>query len=98
MPPSVASIYCAVLVVLILFISEIMPFCSCYVEKGLGCIMIMSPSGHQPLSCAKYIKLNMRLSCNVCSVSDVKCIYYFTFFNHLVLCLSYCRVLDLICH
>ena len=93
---SSASTRYAALVTLILSISKVMPSCSCCVEKGLVCIIIMSLSGRQPLSCAECIKVNMYLSYNVYFVSNVKYIYYFIFLNCLVPCLSYYRVLDLI--
>ena len=97
MPPSVASVYCTALVALILSISKVMPSCSCYIKKGLVYITITALSGRQPLSCAECIKANMRLSCNIHSVSNTKYIYYPTLLNYLVPYLSYYRVLDLIC-
>ena len=45
MPPSVASIYCVVLVALILSIGEVMPFCSYYIKKGLVYVIIAALSG-----------------------------------------------------
>ena len=98
MPPSIASIYCVTLITLILFISKVMPSCSCYVKKGLIYITIAALSSRQPLSYAEYTKLNIRLSYNVRSISDAKYIYYFTLLNRLVLCLSCYKVLNLICH
>ena len=44
MPLSVASIYCAALIALILSISEVMSSCSYYIKKGLVYIAIMSLS------------------------------------------------------
>ena len=46
MPPSVASVYYAILVALILSISEVMPSYSHYIKKGLVYIIIMAPSSH----------------------------------------------------
>ena len=97
MPPLVASIYCVVLIALILFISEIMPSCSCYIEKGLVYIIIILPFSRQPLSCTKCIKANIYLSCNIYSISTTKYIYYSILLNCLVPYLSYYRVSDLIC-
>ena len=97
MPPSIASIYYAALVALILSISDVMPSCSYCIKKGLVYIIIAALSSHQPLSYTKYIKANMRSSCNVRSVSNAKYIYYPTLLNYLVPYLSYYKVLDLIC-
>jgi len=97
MPLLLASIYYAVLITFILSISEIMPSCSCCVEKGLVYIAITALSGCQPLSYAKYIKANICLSCNVYSVSNTKYMCYSTLFNHLVFYLNCYKVLDLIC-
>ena len=44
MPPLLASVCHAVLVTLILFISEVMPSCSCYIKKGLVYIIIVALS------------------------------------------------------
>ena len=96
MPPSIASICYTVLIALILSIGKIMPFYSYYVKKGLVYIIIIALSSHQPLSYAEYIKVNMCLSYNIHSISNIKYIYCPTFFNCLVLYLSYYRVLDLI--
>ena len=46
MPPSLTSIYYAILVTLILSISEIMPSYSCYVKKGLVYIIITALFSH----------------------------------------------------
>jgi len=46
MPPSVASVYYAVLVALILSISEVMPSYSYCVKKGLVCVVIVSLSSY----------------------------------------------------
>ncbi len=96
MPPSIASVHYAVLITLILSISKVIPSYSCYVKKGLVYITIISPSSRQPLSYTKYIKANMRLSYNIRSVSATKYIYHPTLLSHLVPCLSYRRVLNLI--
>ena len=97
MPPSIASIYHATLVALILSINKVMPSCSYYIKKGLVYITIIALSSYQPLSYTKYIKLNICLSYNIYSISNIKYIYYSTLLNYLVLYLSYYRVLDLIC-
>ena len=96
MPPFIAFIYYTTLIALILSVSEVMPSCSCCIEKGLVYVTIVSLSSRQPLSYTKYTKANMRSSCNIHSVSATKYIYYPTLLNCLVLCLSCRRVLDLI--
>ena len=96
-PPLLASIRCIIFITLILFINKVMPSYSYYIKKGLVYIIIISLSSYQPLSYTKYIKSNMRLFYNVYSISNTKYIYYPILFNCLVLCLSCCRVLDLIC-
>jgi hypothetical protein len=63
------------LVAVIFLLSEIMPFCSRYAEKGLVYITITALSSRQLFFCSEYTKLNMHLSCNIYSMSDAKCIY-----------------------
>jgi hypothetical protein len=63
------------LVAVIFLFSEIMPSCSCYMEKGLVYIVIAALFSRQLSSCFKYTKLNMHSSCNVHSISDAECIY-----------------------
>ena len=67
MPPirSIASKYCACVVAVILLLSEIMPTCSRYAEKGLVCIAIANFSARQPSSCSKYTKLNTYILYNI---------------------------------
>ncbi len=55
MPPSIASIYCAVLITLILSISEVILSYSYYIKKGLIYIIIIALFSYSPLSCTKYI-------------------------------------------
>jgi len=95
-PPSIASIYYAALVSLILSISVVMPSCSCYIEKGLVCVVIAALSSHQPFSCAECIKANICSSYNIYSISAAKCIHLSTLLSYLVLYLSCYRVLNLI--
>ena len=64
--------YCFKLVAIILLLSKIMPTYSCYMEKGLIYIIIIAPLSHQPSFYAKYIKLNIRLSCDIKLVSNTK--------------------------
>ena len=77
MPPirSLASKRRAYIVAMILLLSEIMSTYSCCVLKGLVYIIIIAPLGCQPSFYAKYTKLNIRSSCNVKSVSNIKCVY-----------------------
>ena len=63
------------LVAVILLLSKIMPTYFYYAEKGLVCITIIALSSRQPSFCIKYIKLNMRFSCNICLVSNAKCTF-----------------------
>src|SRR6266699_2974053 len=86
--PSIASICYTILIALILSINKVMLSCSCCIKKGLVCIAVIAPSGHQPLSYIKCIKVNICLFHNNCSVSAAKCIYYLTFFNYLIPYLS----------
>ena len=83
MPPirSLASAYCAKLVAVILLLSEIMPSCSYCKEKKLVYIAIITPFSHQPFSYIKCIKLNIRLSCNVRSVSNAEYLYFICPYN-----------------
>ena len=66
---------CARVVAIILLLSKIMPTYSRCVLKGLVYIAIIAPLGRQPSSYTKYIKLNMRSSCDIRSVSNTKCAY-----------------------
>ena len=59
-------------VAVILLLGEIMLTYSCCVLKGLVCIIIIAPLGHQPFFYIKYTKLNIRLSCDVRSMSNTK--------------------------
>ena len=70
---SLAFKYCAYVIAIILLFSEIMPTYSYYMLKGLVCITIIALLGCQPSSYTKYTKLNIRLSCDVRSVSNAKC-------------------------
>ena len=69
---SLASERYACTVAVILLLSEIMPSCSCCEEKKLVCVAIVALFSRQPFSCIKCTKLNIRLSCNIRSVSDAK--------------------------
>ena len=64
------------LVSLILFLGEIIPSYSCYMEKRLFYITILAFFSRQPFSYTKCTKLNMCLSCNVRLVSNIKCIFF----------------------
>ena len=65
--------YCFKLVAVILLLSKIIPTYSCYAEKGLVYIIIIAFLSCQPSFYTKCTKLNMRLSCNIRLVSNVKC-------------------------
>ena len=60
------------IVAVILLLSEIMPTYSCCVLKGLAYIIIIAPSSRQPFFYAECTKLNIRLSCDIKSVSNTK--------------------------
>ena len=93
---SLASECCAYVVAVILLLSEIMPTYSCCVLKGLVYITIIAPLGCQPFSCTKYIKLNMRSSCDVRLVFNTECaclIYFYVLQSLRLLYLIYLRVL-----
>ena len=62
---SLASKRYVYIIAVILLLSEIMPIHSCYTEKKLVYIIIITPSNHQLFFCFKYIKLNIYLSCDV---------------------------------
>ena len=76
---SLVSKRCTRVIAVILLLSEIMPTYSCCVLKGLVCIAIIAFLGRQPSSYTKYTKLNMRLSCNIRSVSNAKYIFLIRF-------------------
>ena len=77
MPPirSLVSKCRAYTVVVILLLSEIMPSYSYYNKKKLVYIIIIVPSSRQPSFYFKCTKSNIRLSCNVKSVSNAKYLY-----------------------
>ena len=58
---------------------EIMSPCSCYIKKGLVCIVIIDPFNYQPSSYSKYTKLNTWVLYNIRSVSLNKCIFLICF-------------------
>ena len=69
---SLASKRCAYTIAVILLFSEIIPSYSRCKEKKLVYVIIIAPFSRQPSFCVKYTKSNIRLSCNVKSVSDAK--------------------------
>ena len=79
MPPirSLASKRYTCVVVVIFLFGEIMPSCSYYKEKKLVYIIIAALSSYQPSFCVKCTKLNICLSCDIQSVSDIE--YTFSF-------------------
>ena len=62
----------AYIVAVILLLSEIIPSYSYCEEKKLVYIIIITPFSRQPSFCVKCTKLNIYLSCNIKSVSNVK--------------------------
>ena len=77
---SLASKCCTCVVAVILLFNKIMPTCSYCVLKGLVYITIIASLGRQPFSYAKYIKLNMCLSCNVKLVFNTKYAFLIYFY------------------
>ena len=69
----------AYIIALILLLGVIMPTYSYYTKKKLVYIIIIAPSGYQPSSCSKYIKLNICSSCNIRSVFNTKYIFFIYF-------------------
>jgi hypothetical protein len=67
---------CSKLVAVILLLGEIMPSCSCCVEKGLIYIVITALFSWQPSSYSKCTKLNIYLSCNVHFISNAECMCF----------------------
>ena len=63
------------IVAVILLLSEIIPSYSRYKEKKLVYIIIAAPFSRQPFLYIECIKLNMRLSYNIKSVSDAEYLY-----------------------
>ena len=79
---SSASKYYVYIVTVILLLSEIIPTYFCCVLKGLVYIIIIAPLGHQPFSYTKYTKLNMCLSYDIKSVSNIK--YAFLIYSYIL--------------
>ena len=63
------------LVAVIFLLGKIIPTYFYYIEKGLIYVVIIAPLGRQPSFYIKCTKLNMRLSCDIRSVSNIKCIF-----------------------
>ena len=64
------------IVTIILLLSKIIPTYFYCVLKGLVYIIIIAPLGCQPSFYTKYTKLNIRSSCDVRSVSNIKYICF----------------------
>ena len=77
---SLISKHHARVVAIILLLNKIMPTYSRCVLKGLVYIIIIASLSRQPFSCAKYTKLNMRLSCNVKLVFNTKYAFLIRFY------------------
>ena len=74
MPPIrlLASEHCTYIVAVILLLSEIMPSCSCYKDKKLVYIIIVTLFSHQLSFYVECTKLNIYLSYNVILVSNAE--------------------------
>ena len=69
---SLASKHYAYIIAVILLLNKIILIYSHCAEKKLVYIIIIALFSHQPSSYIKCTKSNMRLSCNIKSVSDAK--------------------------
>ena len=69
---SLASKRHTYIVLVILLLGEIMLICSCYLEKKLVYIIIITSFNHQPSFYIKCTKLNIRLSYNIKLVFNTK--------------------------
>ena len=74
MPPirSSASKHHTYIISVILLLSKIIPIYSRYAKKKLIYIIIITPFSRQPSSYLKYIKLNIRSSCNIKLILDAE--------------------------
>ena len=79
MPPirSLASVYHVLLATSISLDGEIMSPYSCYIKKGLVCIIIIAFFSCQPSSYSKCTKVNTCFLCDVRLVSTNKYIFWF---------------------
>ena len=94
---SSASKHHAHLVLTILLFGEIMPSCSCCSKMGLVCVVIASPSGHQPSSYTECTRVNICSSCNIRSVSDSECTHPVRLWSLLLFCLICRKAFILFC-
>ena len=70
----------AYVIAVILLLGEIMPTYSYCILKGLVYIIIIALLSHQLFFYTKCTKLNMRLSCNIKSVSNAKYVFLIYFY------------------
>ena len=63
-------------IAIILLLSEVIPLYSHYIKKGLVYIAIAALSSRQPSFYSGCTSANMRLSCDIRSVSNAKCTFY----------------------
>ena len=66
---SLASVRYTLLTIFISLDGEIMSPYSCYVKKGLVCVIITAPFSYQPSFYFEYTKANTRSLCDIHSVS-----------------------------
>ena len=78
---SSASKYYNKLILLILLLGKNIPSHSYYLEKQLLYIIIIAPFSRQPSFYSKCTKVNIRLSCNVRFISNVKYTFLARFMN-----------------
>jgi len=77
MPPIRLSltIYRSHIISQILSLGKVILSCSRCVKKGLVYVAIAAPFSRQPSSYSECTSINMRLSYNICLMSNIKCIY-----------------------
>ena len=73
---SLASKRCTRVIAVILLLGEIMPTCFYCVLKGLVYIAIITSLSCQPSFYTKYIKLKIRLFCDIKLVFNAKCMFF----------------------
>jgi len=92
----------AYIVAFILSSGEVILLYSRCAKEELVYVVIAALSSRQPSSCSEYTSVNMQSSCNICSVSNAKYIFYI----YLRLCPThsisrntwyYARLLALLC-
>ena len=76
---SLTSKYCALLIIIIISLSQIMPINFCYIEKKPLYIIIAAPFSYQSSFYIKYTYTNIQLFCNIYLVFNNKYIRFIYF-------------------